>query len=405
MSSSETPRPPLPIYETFFQQVLLRLDSEFAHDLAERALRFLTRIPGMLALTNWILRPKDSALRIEAFGLAFRTPLGVAAGMDKNATWFNSLAALGFGAVEVGTVTARPQPGNEERPRMSRLPADRALLNALGFPSDGAEAVAARLNRRHTDAVIGVNIGKSRQVKIDDAVTDYRKSIHLLAPLADYLVLNVSSPNTPGLTAMQNVDRLGELINGVRLELCDCLGSRQVPLLIKLGPDLLDEEIERIANMALQMELDGIVAVNTTADPSAAIHSQVCLAKQGHGGGLSGRPLQKRALEVLRLLHAKVGGQIDLISVGGLESAADAWERILAGASLVQTHTAFVYGGPLWPHRFNRDLLRCLRESQWSSIAEAVGKSANGKDFLASEDASKAITQTGKVPLRYGATI
>jgi dihydroorotate dehydrogenase len=339
-------------------------------------MRALARIPGALALLGWLLRPRDPALRVEAMGLSFRSPLGVAAGLDKNATAFEALGALGFGAVEIGTVTARAQDGNPARPRVTRLPRDGALLNALGFPNDGSEAVAGRLARRRTPAAIGVNVGKTKTVEIEDAVGDYRETVRALAPHADYVALNVSSPNTPGLRQMQSVEPLEALVAGVREELAARAPGRDVPLLVKLAPDLADAEIEEIAELALRLELDGIIAVNTTVDTSLAADSAAKLASQQHGGGLSGRPLQARALEILRLLHARVGNRLTLVSVGGVESADDAWERILAGASLVQAYTAFVYGGPLWPRRLNRGLVRRLRDSSWSSIGEAVGRGA-----------------------------
>jgi len=337
-------------------------------------MRVLARIPGALALIGWLLRPRDPDLHVEAMGLGFATPLGVAAGLDKNATAFGTLGALGFGAVEVGTVTARVQDGNPERPRVSRLPRDRALLNALGFPNDGSEAVAARLARRRTPVTIGANVGKTKAVEVRDAVPDYRETVRALAPHADYIALNVSSPNTPGLRQMQSAERLTALVAGVREELR--AGGRDLPLLVKLAPDLDDEEIAVIAALALRLELDGIIAVNTTVDTPLARESAAELAAQRHGGGLSGRPLQARALEVLHLLRAEVGDRLTLVSVGGIESADDAWQRILAGASLVQAYTAFVYNGPLWPRRVNRGLARRLRASQWSSIGEAVGKGA-----------------------------
>jgi dihydroorotate dehydrogenase len=338
-------------------------------------MRTAARIPGMLALLGWLLRSRDPGLRVQAMGLDFRSPLGVAAGLDKNATAFEMLGALGFGAVEVGTVTARAQDGNP-RPRVSRLPRDAALLNALGFPNDGSEAVAERLAHRRTPAVIGANAGKTKAVEVGEAVLDYRETVRALAPHADYVALNVSSPNTPGLRQMQTVEHLTALVAGVREELRACAHNREVPLLVKLAPDLSNAEIEEIADMAMRLELDGIIAVNTTVDTSLARDSEAEIATQQHGGGLSGRPLQARALEVLRLLHARVEGRLTLVSVGGVESADDAWERILAGATLVQAYTAFVYGGPLWPRRLNRGLARRLRDSQWSSIGEAVGKGA-----------------------------
>lgn len=361
------------IYRAFFRLVLQRLDAERAHSFAIRALRLLAATPGALALVDRLLRPREKGLSVHVFGLDFRSPLGVAAGVDKDATAFKPLLALGFGAVEVGTVTARAQPGNE-KPRATRLPRDRALLNAMGFPSEGAEAVAGRLTRRRTERVVGVNIGKSKVVEFDDAVADYRESTRRLAPYADYVVLNVSSPNTPGLREMQTVERLTALIEGVREEMRD--SGHSLPCLVKLAPDLPDREIEEIADLALRAELDGIIAVNTTTDHRVAAGSQVEIAAQRHGGGISGRPLQRRAVEVLRLLHARTGGRLPLISVGGIETAEDAWQRILAGATLVQAYTGFVYGGPLWPRRINRGLARLLRDSEWDSLAEAVGKGA-----------------------------
>jgi dihydroorotate dehydrogenase len=365
------------LYGPLYRLVLQRIDPERAHALAAWAMRALQRLPGALALLDRLLGPRERGLRVEAMGLEFRSPLGVAAGVDKDATWFEGLAALGFGAVEVGTVTAAPQPGNPARPRLSRLPRDRALINALGFPSQGREAAAARLAaRRRTPVVIGANIGKTKAVEIDDAVADYCATARALAPHADYVALNVSSPNTPGLRAMQTAERLSALVEGVREELRAAAPGCRVPLLVKLSPDLGDGEIEEIADLALRLELDGIVAVNTTVDTGAAPGSAAEVAAQAHGGGVSGPPLRRRALEVLRLLHARAGGRLTLVSVGGVEHHLDAWERILAGASLVQANTGLVYGGPLWPRRVNRGLARCLRDSPWATIEDAVGRGA-----------------------------
>lgn len=336
-------------------------------------MRFLAAIPGFLALTDWLLRPRDPALRVRVVGLEFRTPLGIAAGLDKNATWFEPLMALGFGAVEVGTATAQAQPGTPRN--VTRLYKDRGLINAMGFPNEGAEAIAARVARRRKAEVLGINIGKTKVVELDDAVADYRRSTRQLAPHADYLALNVSSPNTPGLRELQTVERLTKLIAGVREELRGC-GRPELPLLIKLAPDLADAEIEAIATMAVELGLAGIIATNTTTDTSVAANSAAELAAQSHGG-VSGRPLKARSLEVLRLLRATTGGRLPLVSVGGMETVDDAWERILAGASLLQTYTAFVYEGPLWARRINRGLSRRLRESQWESLEEAVGGGAS----------------------------
>lgn len=341
-------------------------------------MRALARLPGCLKLWDRLLGPRDAALRVRVGDLDLRSPIGVAAGMDKSARWFDPLTALGFGFVEVGTVTAHAQKGNEERKRVSRLPRDRALLNAMGFPNDGAGAVATRLARRRTHQVIGVNIGKSRSVDLEHAVGDYRESARALASVADYLVLNVSSPNTPGLTRLQDLKRLTALVEGVREEL-GRQGAGGLPLMVKLSPDLADAEIEAIADLALRLKLAGIVAVNTTTDYGTATNSRREIEAQQHGGGLSGPPLRDRAVEVLRILRARTGGRIPLVSVGGIETPEDAWRRILAGATLLQAYTAFVYEGPLWARRMNRGIARRLRESRWASLEEAVGAEPKAK--------------------------
>lgn len=354
-------------------------------------MRILALIPGLVALMDRLLAPPP-ALRVKTLGLDFRTPLGLAAGVDKNSTAFTSLAALGFGSVEVGTVTNQSQPGNP-RPRVWRLPDDRALLNSMGFPNDGASKQARRLSRHRTKQVIGANIGKSRDVRLDeDVVGDYREAARKLAPFAQYLALNVSSPNTPGLRSMQTGEHLRALVSGVRAEL-ESEGHTAIPILIKLGPDLSNEEIGEIADTAVEIAVDGIIAVNTTTDYDSISTCRKAIAARGDRGGVSGRPLKQRSLEILELLHMRVGS-MPLISVGGIETAEDAWERVLAGAALVQTHTGFVYGGPLWPRRLNRDLARLLESSPWSSIEEAVGK--NEQDRGQSEAPSEPLKSRAK---------
>jgi dihydroorotate dehydrogenase len=302
--------------------------------LAQRVLRLVRSTGVGRRLLERRLGSTDPSLAIEALGRRFPSPLGVAAGLDKDGGWFEDLTALGFGFVEVGTVTARSQPGNP-RPRIVRLPDRRALVNWMGFPNPGAEAVAGRLAARSPNLIIGVNVGKSRSVAVEDAAADYRESIRRLAPLADYVAVNVSSPNTPGLRELQAPGRLRDLIGEVRAEL-EGVG-RRVPLLVKIAPDLTDEQVDAIGSLALELELDGIVAVNTT------------LTRVGDGSqtaGLSGPPLAGRALEILRRLRVSGGGRLTLVSVGGVESADDVWDRLRAGATLVQAYTGFVYGGP-----------------------------------------------------------
>ena len=347
------------IYPALYKRILTRLDAERAHELTARGLAALIRIPGVARVLRRLAGPPDPALAVSALGRTFASPLGVAAGLDKDATWFGALGLLGFAHVEVGTVTARPQPGNP-RPRIRRLAADRALVNSMGFPNAGAQAVAQRLMGRGAGGpLVGVNIGRSRAAAPDETIDDYRAAVERLAPLADYLVLNVSSPNTPGLRDLQQADVLGELVVAVRAEL-ERLGL-SLPLLVKVAPDLGDAALDAIADLAIAERLDGIVAVNTTVDRS--VLGPGGAERAGTAGGISGPPLKARALEVLRRLHARTGGRVVLVSVGGIETAQDAWERLQAGATLLQAYTGFVYGGPLWPRRVNRGLARLMRAS------------------------------------------
>ncbi len=359
------------IYRLVFRLlVLARVDGETAHTLAAMALKSITGVPGIRSLIERTLAPRDPRLRVQALGMTFKSPLGLAAGVDSNASWYDGLGALGFGFVEVGTVTAKPQQGNP-RPRVVRLIADRAILNRRGFPNDGASVVASRLRGRRTGPIVGVNIGKTSELPLDGAAEDYRASLRELAAVADYVVLNVSSPNTPELRDLQSTDRLRDLIADVRAEL-QSVGV-QVPLLVKIAPDLSDQDLDAIADLALSVDLDGIVAVNTTVKREY-LTTPSAVPAHFTDGGISGAPLKERALEVLRRLRARVGDRITLVSVGGIETADDAWDRLLAGATLLQAHTGFVYGGPLWPSHINRGLSRRLRAVRAASLDDVVGK-------------------------------
>jgi dihydroorotate dehydrogenase len=362
------------IYRALFNGVLRKLPVEDAHRLAVLTLRTASRVPGCPAALRRLLGARDPALRVNALGLSFPSPLGVAAGLDKEAGWFEELGLLGFGFVEVGTVTAVPQAGNPA-PRVFRIVRDRALLNRMGFPNPGARAVATRLRRRGGGGggvIVGANVGKSRAAPLESAGEDYRESVRELAPVCDYLVVNVSSPNTPGLRDMQAAQRLRPLLAEVRGELAAL--EAQKPVLVKIAPDLTDEQVDAIADLALELELDGIVAVNTTADRSAL--SQPGALAEIEGGGISGPPLRGRAVEVLWRLRERVGDRLVLISVGGISTPEDAWERIAAGATLLQAYTGFVYGGPGWPARINRSLARRVRAAGATSIQELVGRGA-----------------------------
>jgi len=356
------------IYRALFVLVLQRMPVEGAHRLAALTLAVLSRIPGCAAVMRRCLVTHDPALRVDALGLRFPSPLGVAAGMDKDASWFESLGLLGFGFVEVGTVTAAPQLGHPA-PRVFRIARDRALLNKMGFPNPGAREIAARLRKRSGRPIVGVNIGKSMSVPIELADTDYRRTVHEVAQTCDYLVVNVSSPNTPGLREMQTPDLLRPLILSVQQELQAL--SVDVPLLIKISPDITNEGVDAVADLALELELDGIVAVNTTADRSVLPHASAIAGVDG--GGVSGAPLRARAVEVLERLYERVGDRLVLISVGGISTPEDAWERILAGATLIQAYTGFIYGGPGWPAHMNRALAQRVRDAGAASIRESIG--------------------------------
>ncbi|WP_226532884.1 quinone-dependent dihydroorotate dehydrogenase [Microbacterium paraoxydans] len=338
------------MYPLLFRAVLSRFDPEFTHHAAMAVIRVLG-IPPVSWVTRALTAP-DPSLRVEALGLSFPSPFGVAAGFDKNAVGVRGLAALGFGHVEIGTVTAIPQEGNP-KPRLFRLTADRAVINRMGFNNDGADAVArrlARLRRGAPDTVIGVNIGKSRVVEVENATADYVASATRLAPLADYLAVNVSSPNTPGLRGLQAVETLAPLLRAVK----EASGS--TPLLVKIAPDLPDEEITAIAELAVTEGLAGIIAHNTTISRDGLLSDAAAIEAAG-AGGLSGAPLKKRSLEVLRIVRDAVPAEFCVIAVGGVETPADVQERVEAGATLVQGYTGFLYRGPFWGREINRGLV------------------------------------------------
>src|SRR4051794_10834443 len=361
------------LYRALFQLVFRRMSAETAHQAGFALIRLAGMIPGLPALLRRRLLTADPVLRVHALGLDLPGPLGLAAGFDKDALAPDALGALGFGFVEVGTVTARPQPGNA-KPRLFRLAADRALINRMGFNNSGSAAAAARLRQRAEFtpaggpmAVVGANIGKSKVVAEADAIADYTASAVRLADVADYLVVNVSSPNTPGLRNLQAVDQLRPLLAAVRRSL-DETTDRHVPLLVKIAPDLSDEQVDAVADLALELHLDGIIATNTTTSRAGLSSPADEVAALG-AGGLSGPPVRARALAVLQRLRARTGSQLVLIAAGGISSGDDAYERIRAGATLVQAYTAFIYAGPFWPRRVHRELAARLRADGYSSLA------------------------------------
>jgi dihydroorotate dehydrogenase len=365
------------LYKTFFDLVLSRIPPETAHRLAFRGLDALGNRPRSRAGLRALSHVDDELLRVRALGLSFPSPLGVAAGLDKDAEHIEGLGALGFGFVEVGSITPAAQDGNPA-PTLARLTDDRALLNRMGFPSKGAEAAARRLARpRYT--ITGVNIGKNRDTPLELAARDYRSAARKLGGLADYVVLNVSSPNTPGLRDLESIWRLRPLLLAVRDEL-DQAEVARTPLLVKISPDLSDEDVDAVADLALELKLDGIVATNTTVRRQglSVPAADAAWSAWTEGGGVSGPPLARRSLEVLRRLRARTGDRLVLVSVGGISSAEDVWERVLAGATLVQAYTGLVYGGPAWPRAISLELARRVFDSGAESIQELVGSGNSG---------------------------
>lgn len=338
------------VYRLLFDLVLRRMDPERAHELAFRLIRVVAQVPLLHGVVHRVFRASDEGV-VEVWGRRFPSRFGLAAGFDKNAVGVAGLTMLGFGYVEVGTVTAHPQPGNEP-PRLWRVLEQRALRNRMGFNNEGSAAVADRLRRlRATPAgrrlVVGVNIGKTKVTPAEHAPTDYATSAGRLAPYADYLVVNVSSPNTPGLRDLQSVEALRPILEATRVaadEATASAGLAPVPLLVKIAPDLSDDDVDAVAELAAELGLDGIVAVNTTI---------------GHDlgpGGLSGPPVLARGLDVVARLRNQLGPDAVIIGVGGITTPADAREYVAVGATLVQGYTGLIYEGPAYASRIARAL-------------------------------------------------
>lgn len=348
--------------------LLFRLDAERAHELTLAGLRTVSRSAGLLRLLGRFSAPTDRALAVTAFGTEFRNPLLLAAGMDKNAVAIPGWAALGFGGVEIGTVTNLAQKGNP-RPRLFRLPADQAVINRMGFNNDGAARVGERLARLERAALppgfrLGINVGKSLATELDRAADDYLASLKQLWQYADYVVLNVSSPNTPGLRQLQDHDRLAELLalsTGLRAE-------DHRPLLLKIAPDLSDEALADVCSLAESYGLDGLIISNTT------IGRPELAQDPGEAGGLSGQPLRRRSLTMLR--QARQLTDLPLVAAGGIMTPADAVERIRAGAQLLQLYSGLVYSGPALVRGTLLALLMELEREGAESVSDLVGLDA-----------------------------
>ncbi|GIW25538.1 quinone-dependent dihydroorotate dehydrogenase [Meiothermus sp.] len=350
------------MYE-LFKPWLFRQDPETIHERVMHGLAWLGQRGPTLELVRRLCSVQDARLEVTAFGLRFPNPIGLAAGFDKNAVAVRAWPALGFGHVEIGSVTALPQPGNP-KPRLFRLPQDQALINRMGFNNEGAEAIAARLERLQQTfgkppVPLGINLGKSKLTPLEEAPKDYLQSLSVLWPYGDYFVINVSSPNTPGLRALQDKNHLEALLAA----LVGFVQGRK-PLLLKIAPDLSWEQIDEILGLVEQYRLSGLVATNTTTG-RAGLTTPI-----DEAGGLSGKPLRGRSLEVLRYLHARLQGRLPIISVGGIFSAADVWERLAGGATLVQVYTGLVYQGPFMVKKLCRGLLDRMEREGIRTLAQ-----------------------------------
>jgi dihydroorotate dehydrogenase len=362
------------LYRSILRPLLFRLPPETAHELALRTMKVSLGADWLRRLAARSFGHTQGAA-LKRFGLTFGNPIGLAAGFDKDGTATEALAALGFGFIEVGTVTHLAQQGNP-RPRLFRLPLDGALINRQGFNNHGAAALAARLAAHRPNCVLGINIGKSRVVPIEEAIDDYLASFELVYAHADYIVVNVSSPNTPNLRELQKAEALSSLLGALQQrnrELARKHGRAEpLPLLVKIAPDLEMPEAEAIVEVALRAQLSGIIATNTTTSRAGLRTPAQTVAACGQGG-LSGAPLRARSTEMIAALHRLTRGKLTIIGVGGVFNASDAWEKICAGASLVQLYTGFIYEGVRVVSEINEGLQELMAQEGFRSLDEAVG--------------------------------
>ena len=361
----------LSLYRSIIRPILFSLPAESAHDFAllSLSLSLSSKATRSIVARRLQSEPFD---KLQRFGLQFRNPVGLAAGFDKEGKAVGALCALGFGFIEIGTVTNQPQSGNP-KPRIFRLPRDRALINRLGFNNCGAAQVAQNLKRCRRECVVGVNIGKSRSVSIEDAIPDYLASFDAIYDVADYIVVNVSSPNTPNLRELQRPELLVDLLRALKQRNADLTAQHSgKPLLLKIAPDLTEKEIEAIVEVAMRSGIAGMIATNTTVHREGLKTSPAEVADYGQGG-LSGVPLSRRSNEVISLVYRLTRGKLPIIGVGGVFTAEDAWKKICAGASLIQLYTGFIYEGPRVAHQINEGLAKILTRKGFRTLDEAVG--------------------------------
>ena len=360
------------VYRSLVRPLLFSLPPETAHELALHSLSLLK--PKLI--NRFVARSyTTSSLSINRFGISFPNVVGLAAGFDKNGIALDALAALGFGFIEAGTVTYYPQPGNP-RPRLFRLPQDRALINRAGFNNEGAAAFAKRVEKQRPNCVLGVSIGKSKITPLDQATEDYLASFELVYDVADYIAVNVSSPNTPQLRELQQAEQLSSLLSALQARSQELQQfhqrSRPMPLLVKLSPDVSHKQLELIVDVLLRLRIDGIIATNTTISRDDLRTDPGKVAACGEGG-LSGAPLRLRSTRMIADLYKLTKGRVPIIGVGGIFTAEDAWEKIAAGASLVQLYTGFIYQGPRIARDINEGLERILKRQRLPNLDAAVG--------------------------------
>lgn len=345
------------MYKSFIRPILFLIDAERVHHIVFSFLKTVSAAPGIKTLLHACFVYEHPSLTKEILGLTFKNPIGLAAGFDKNAMLIDELTCLGFGFVEIGTVTPKPQPGND-KPRLFRLPKDAALINRMGFNNDGVHLVAERLRRKRSSIIIGGNIGKNKITPNEQALDDYVASFHVLYDVVDYFVVNVSSPNTPGLRELQEREPLKKLLSHIKsLSLAK---PKPKPVLLKIAPDLTNEQLNDIVDILQETKTDGIIATNTTVSRDA-LHTDKTVVDAIGNGGLSGRPLTSRATDVIRYLRQKLGKDFPIIGVGGIMTEQDAQEKLDAGADLIQIYTGFIYEGPGFAKRIAKKFVESFK--------------------------------------------
>lgn len=341
------------MYKLFVRPFLFLFDPEAIHHFTFRFIKFSCKIPGVKPLLSGLYQAKKEGLSRTLFGITFPNPVGLAAGFDKDAKLIDELACFGFGFIEIGTLTPKPQPGNE-KPRLFRLPADEGLINRMGFNNGGVAEAVIRLRKRNSNVIVGGNIGKNKITPNENAFDDYKICFEELYPYVDYFVVNVSSPNTPGLRELQEKEPLKKLLAGVKS--LSLQTERPKPILLKIAPDLTESQLLDIVEILLETKTDGVIATNTTISRAGLKATTSELENIGNGG-LSGRPLQKKSTEVISFLREKLGKNYPIIGVGGIMSPQDGLDKMNAGADLVQIYTGFVYEGPSIVKKINQTII------------------------------------------------